>query len=614
MCGIVGTISRAQSRDLRSLLQTMNSCAAHRGPDGEGLWFEKNYGIAHRRLTIIDPQTGSQPMATVDGKLRITYNGELYNFLDLRSELAALGHQFQTRSDTEVVLASYRQWGPECVRRFRGMFAFAIVDLERHQLFLARDHLGIKPLVFLDSPQFFAFASEIQSLHSLPGIDFDIDLLAIDDFLQLLYIPAPRTAFKNIHKLRPGHTLTVTLDGKIGHQQPFWRPEFRPDFSHSEDYWIEALDDVLRESVRSHLVSDVPFGAFLSGGLDSSAIVAYMSQVLETPVKAFTIGFDDTDCNEIPAAQETARRWDLDHHIQVLRPDALEILPDLVRHYGEPFGDSSSIPTFYLSRLAAQHVPMVLSGDGGDELFAGYKTHAGFLRWLHWDDRPEWRRLLYPLAQRLRPQRYLPRKPTVEAWLRFVHPDGPERRRRLWRPDVLSLIDRIPHAFEEERRHVQGLDPIQMAQYLDLRTYLPNDILTKVDVAGMMSSLEVRTPLVDHRVVDFVSTIPPEFNIRRNEEGVFEGKLLLKRLLSRYYPESFVRQRKRGFAAPVSNWLGPGQKRSENLRDRLMDSNGPLLDLFQPQGINAVIRSGASTPIWQLLFLDEWMRQQRKNS
>ncbi len=590
----------------------MNICASHRGPDGEGIWFRENYGIGHRRLAIIDPEAGSQPMATVDGKLQITYNGELYNFQDLRAELEAFGHRFLTQSDTEVVLASYKQWGSECVRRFRGMFAFAIVDLERHHMFLARDHLGIKPLVFLDTPGCFAFASEIQSLRPLRGTTLDLDLEAIDDYLQLLYIPAPRTAFRQIHKLRPGHTLTVTLDGNVGQQQAFWRPEFKPDYSRSEDQWVEALDEVMRESVQSHLVSDVPFGAFLSGGLDSSAIIAYMSQVLDQPVKAFTIGFDDEDFNEIPAAEETARRWGADHHVQILKLDALEILPEIVRHYGEPFGDSSAVPTFYLSRLAAQHVPMVLSGDGGDELFAGYRTHAGFLHWLNWDGRPKWRRLLYPLAQRLRPRRYLPREPGIKAWLQFIHPAGSERRRSLWRRDVLSFSDRVPRLFEEEFQWARDLDPVQMAQYLDLRTYLPNDILTKVDVAGMMNSLEVRTPLVDHRVVEFASTIPSEFNIRRNENGAFEGKLLLKRLLSRYYPETFVRQKKKGFAAPISKWLGSDGTNSEPIRGRLLDPASPLLDLFESKGIAGVIRSGTSAPIWQLLFLDEWLRQQHQ--
>jgi len=587
----------------------MNACAAHRGPDGEGIWFRENYGIGHRRLAIIDPESGSQPMATDDGKLQITYNGELYNFRDLRLNLEALGHQFRTHSDTEVVLASYRQWGSECVRRFRGMFAFGIVDLERHLLFLARDHLGIKPLVFLDAPGCFAFASEIQSLHSLPGTTLDLDLEAIDDYLQLLFIPAPRTAFHQIHKLRPGHTLTVTLTGNVGRQQAYWRPEFKPDFSLSEDQWIDALDEVLRESVRSHMVSDVPFGAFLSGGLDSSAIIAFMTQVLDQPVKAFTIGFDDENFNEVPAAEDTARRWNADHHIQILKPDALEILPELVRHYGEPFGDSSAIPTFYLSQLAAQHVPMVLSGDGGDELFAGYKTHAGFLKWLHWDGRPKWRRLLYPLAQRLRPQRYLPRQPELKAWLQFTHPAAAKRRKSLWRRDVLSFTDRVPGLLEEEFQWARSPDPVQIVQFLDLRTYLPNDILTKVDVAGMMNGLEVRTPLVDHRVVDFASTIPSTFNIRRNDRGEFEGKLLLKSLLGRYYPETFIRRKKRGFAAPISKWLGPTGANPKTIQDRLLDPTSPLLSLFELNGITDVIRSETSAPIWQLLFLDEWLRQ-----
>jgi len=612
MCGIVGLISKTGRPVEEPVLRAMTRALAHRGPDGAGVFSWGAGGFGHRRLAIIDPAAGQQPMVSEDNQLHITYNGEIYNYRSLKKTLEGYGHRFRTNSDTEVVLYAYRQWGSRCVLRFRGMFAFAIADEINRQVFLARDHLGIKPLVYLDTPDVFAFASEIQALHHIPDLDLSIDPQAIDTYLQLLYIPAPQTIFHSVKKLRPGHTLTVSFDGVVGKQERFWRPTFNVIHGRSEEEWIEGLDAVLRRSVRAHLVSDVPFGAFLSGGLDSTAIVAYMSEVLNRPVKAFTIGFEETEFDETPWAVQAAHKFGVEHHIEVLQPNALEILPDLVRHYGEPFGDSSAIPTYYVSKLAAHHVPMVLSGDGGDELLAGYQSYKGWIRWITWHGRPKWRRLLYPLAMRLRPNRYLPRVPGADAWLRFVEATSRKDRIRLWRKDSGVLPEEVPEVFEEAMTQIDDLDPAHAVQCCDLQTYLPFDILTKVDAASMMNSLEVRTPLVDHEVVDFACSIPSRFNVGFGPGGRVNGKILLKKILSKSFPESFLSRPKQGFGVPIKRWLGNDETSTTEVRSRLTDRNSPLLNYFEPDAVTSIINGKSDSQQWLLLFLDEWLRQNRR--
>jgi len=615
MCGIAGVVDFRKRVD-RRVLEEMAERLAHRGPDGDGIWLDGGIGLAHRRLSIIDPDLGRQPMGTSDGLVQISYNGEIYNFREIRRQLEGMGHRFHTNSDTEVVLEAYRCWGTGCVQHFRGMFAFGVVDLEHNRLFLARDHLGIKPLYYFQAPGLLAFASELQALTVLPDFDDKIDLQALDEYLLLDCIPPPGSIYRSVRKLPPGHSMVIPLDreGVLGPER-YWKPGFFPEHGRSREEWLEELDTVLRESVRVHLVSDVPFGAFLSGGLDSTAVVGYMAEVLKQPVRCFTIGFEEEEYNEVPWAREAAERWGVEHKIRILKPDALGILPDLVRHYGEPFADSSAIPTYYLSRLAAASVPMVLSGDGGDELFAGYLTYQGWMRWITWEGRPAWRRMLYPLARRLRPGRYLPRRASAPAWLRFVGKIDHSERRNLWRPELLPRKREVPEAFEEVFRDTEDLDPLHAVQLADMRTYLPNDILTKVDVASMMNSLEVRTPLVDVKVAEFAGRIPPVFNFRSRKDGRggFEGKLLLKELLRRSFPEDFVHRRKQGFGVPVSNWFRKGEKATREVRQRLEAADSPLRDFFQLAGISERIRLPGANALWQLLFLDEWLRQQKTN-
>lgn len=610
MCGVVGLLHKDGAPVDPEVIETMTRAVAHRGPDGAGTWLDGAVGLGHRRLAIIDLETGNQPMSIDHGRLWISYNGEVYNYRQLADELTGAGHRIRTSSDTEVILHAYRQWGPDCVHRLRGMFAFAIVDLDRRRLFLARDQLGIKPLFYADSPRLFAFASELQAFHQVPGLELDLHLESVEQYLHLQYVPAPSTVYRQIHKLPPGHRLVLDLDRPEVEPERYWHLEFAPDRSLSEAQWLELLDHTLEQSVKAHLVADVPFGAFLSGGVDSSAVVATMAQLLDRPVRTFSIGFVEEEFSELGYARQVAEQWATDHHEEVLEPDALGILPTLVQHYGEPFGDPSAVPTYYVARLAARSVPMVLSGDGGDELFAGYHSYRTFLRWAEYEGTATWKRLAYPLLSRVLPSRFPPRSVNIGAWLSFVGVLGDGVRRRLWRPEHRRLSTLVPPCLVEELDRVDRLAPVQQLQAMDINSYLPFAILTKVDVASMISSLEVRTPIVDREVAEVAARIPPELNFGRNPQGQLEGKLLLKRVLSRHYDEAFLHRPKMGFGVPLKRWFAADGSMHDIVRGRLLESRSPLLELFEPAEILRLIQGNAYGPLWLLLVLDEWLRQE----
>lgn len=575
----------------------MTKALAHRGPDGEGIELMGGTGLCHRRLAIIDLAGGRQPISNEDGQVWVTFNGEIYNFRELRRQLIAHGHQFRTNSDTEVIVHGYEQWGERCVDRFRGMFAFALVSNPEQKIFLARDHLGIKPLYYLINDRCVAFGSELQSLRCVPGFPSELDLRAIDQYLCLQYIPAPKTAYRGVYKLPPGHSITFRFDGRTEGPREYWRVEFRPNHAWTEAEWLDRLDDVLRDSVRAHLVSDVPFGAFLSGGIDSSCVLAYMTQILNEPVRAFTIGFDEEEFSEVRYAEIAAGRWNASHRVEVVRADCLGLLPSLVKHYGEPFGDSSALPTYYLSRLARREVPMVLSGDGGDEAFGGYNDYSTWRRWINQDDQPAWK------------QRAFPNRPSLPSWLALKQQTTRSQRRALWRPEYRDVVDQPLETFERAFSAARGSTPAHIAQALDIHTYLPFSILTKVDTASMMHGLEVRTPLVDAKVFEFAATIPEDLSIARDGAGQFAGKLLLKKLLQRYYPEDFVHRPKMGFGVPLQRWFAPGGILHGEVRQRLSDPQSPLFALLRPEGVLEIVDSGNPNPIWLLVFLDEWLRQ-----
>lgn len=620
MCGITGMVHFDGSCAARESLWRMTSSLAHRGPDAEGLHVLGAAGLGHRRLSIIDIENGRQPLLNEDGQVAVTFNGEIYNFRELREQLVGLGHSFRTRSDTEVIVHAWEQWGKNCVERFRGMFAFAVADWRRRVIFLARDHLGIKPLYYFVNERRAAFASELQALRVLSDFPSDLDLRALDQYLFLGYIPAPRTVFKGVSKLPPASRMLVYLDGRTEGPEQYWHLEYRPERGKSAEQWAEELESVIRESVKAHLVADVPFGAFLSGGMDSSLIVGMMAEEMTQPVKAFTIAFDEEEFSELAYARQVAERWGVEHHVEVVRPDALAVLPSLVRHYGEPFGDSSAVPTHYVSRLARRFVVMVLSGDGGDEAFAGYNRYQGWLRWLYpkAPQRSWWKRLLRPVASAAFPRRFRPdpgpgpQIPTAAAWQPFVQCIARELRRNLWRPEHLAHFDLPVEAFDVLDRRVRDVPPESFGQYADYQTYLPNDILVKVDVASMMHGLEVRTPLVDVRVAEFAARIPAEVSLARAADGRLLSKSLLRRILSRQLPESFVDRPKMGFLAPIRRWFQRGGGFREELTRLLTRPDARIQEYFDPRAIESLLarhdmNGDVAGPLWQLLFLEVWL-------
>ena len=618
MCGIVGFTFPDTPNVAASPLEDCVESLSHRGPDGSGTLIRDHIALGHSRLAIIDLCGGAQPMESADGRHAITYNGEIYNYRQLRDELTSEGHVFRTRSDTEVILAAYSAWGKACVRHLRGMFAFAIADYQARKLFLARDHLGIKPLLYAQIGERFAFASEFQALRCLPwlGQALEPDLQGIHEFLRFMYIPAPRTGFRQIRKLLPGQCMEVSVVTPKCEPEAYWKLEFAPDYSRTEREWQEVIEDALRESVKAHLVADVPFGAFLSGGLDSTLVVSYMEEILDRPVLTFNIGFDDASYDERPFAREAAITIGTKHLEEVVHIEALQLLPKLVQHYGEPYGDSSAIPTWHVSRLAREHVPMVLSGDGGDEFFAGYNSYRQWMHTLHppVPQRPLWKAVIRPWLTRLHPTRWpgdLP-DPTLALWLRNVNTLLPEDSEALWRPEFRSHVQSFPDSMRCAFEEPTGQPAITRSRNVDIHHYLPSDILTKVDIAAMMHGLECRTPLTDVRIAELAATIPPELLIRRErEEGEWLGKQPFRKVLSRRFPDRFVNRTKMGFGIPVAEWLFGHEQNRCHVRELLLSSDSRIASWLDRAAVKRILDARRAYPAWNLIFLEEWMRQNR---
>lgn len=592
MCGIAGILAPLPSETLERLAGSMADRLRHRGPDGSGVVVRGPVALAHRRLSIIDLGGGAQPLANEDEQVWITFNGEIYNYRELRRELTGAGHRFRTQSDTEVIVHAYEEWGDACVTHLRGMFAFAITDLRRGRVFLARDHFGIKPLVYAQWNDRFAFASEVQALRAVPGIPFEFDQRAIDEYLHLQYIPAPRTAWTGIRKLAPAHTVAVDFDGRVHEPTRYWRPPVGQASPLTEKEWLPALEAALDDSVRAHMIADVPVGAFLSGGLDSTATVGFAHTLTGTPIHTFSIGFEEVGFDESAYAAQAAELFGTAHRREYVRPDALGILPELVRHYGEPFGDSSAVPTWYVSQLAATDVKTVITGDGGDEAMAGYGAHRAWLEWFA-SQSPEVRKA-----------------PPLAAWMQIMQYLSADARRVLWRPELVGNVLQPVEAFEQAWREADGLGPIHRVQYMDAVTYLPNDILTKVDIASMRHSLETRTPMTDVNFWEVAARIPERMNIGADPSGALGGKQLLKQILRRWFPEPFVSRPKQGFAMPLHHWFGPAGAARTNIEDRILGPDSLLPQWFEPVALRRLLDVQHDGGIWLMLVLGEWMQQQ----
>ncbi|MEO7500322.1 MAG: XrtA/PEP-CTERM system amidotransferase, partial [Casimicrobiaceae bacterium] len=576
MCGIAGLFDTRARRAVDSeLLSRMNESQHHRGPDECGLHAEPGVGLAHRRLSIIDLSTGQQPLWNEDHSVVVTYNGEIYNYQSLITELTGLGHTFRTRSDTEVIVHAWEAWGEACVERFRGMFAFALWDRNRSTLFLARDRLGVKPLhyAFLADGTL-VFGSELKSLLVHPDVTREIDPRAVEEYFALGYVPEPRTIFKGAYKLPPAHTLVVRRGEVPPAPRMYWDPRFTQDRVISAEDAMAELTSRLEESVRLRMISEVPLGAFLSGGVDSSAVVAAMAEQSRDPVNTLSIAFADPAFDESRYAQQVAERYHTRHFVDRVESDDFDLVDELARLYDEPYADSSAIPTYRVCQLARRHVTVALSGDGGDESFGGYRRYRMHLA-------EERMRRLLPLSLR-RPMfgtlghvypkadwapRYLRAKSTFEALGRnsvdayfhgmSIFRDG--MRARLFSRSLRAKLDGY-NAVEVFRRHA-GMagtdDPLALVQYLDLKTYLVGDINTKVDRASMAHSLEVREPLMDHPLVEWLASLPPLLKIRDNE-----GKWLLKKAMEPRLPHEVLYRPKMGFAVPLARWFrGPLRER-----------------------------------------------------
>ena len=629
MCGIAGIVSKTGG--LTGLhVQPMIDAQQHRGPDAEGVWTDGDCALGQRRLAIIDlSAAGRQPMANDDGSLQITFNGEIYNFQALRGELEALGYRFRTRTDTETILHAYEQWGVECLKKLRGMFAFALWDRRQRRLFVARDRVGKKPLFYTQIGTRFLFASELQGLLAQAEVPREVLPEALDAYLSYGYVPAPYTGFRNIFKLPPAHFLTLDLNASTfaPKVERYWSLSYAPKLQLSEAEACEALREKLTEAVRLRMISDVPIGAFLSGGIDSSIVVGLMAQQSTQPVKTFSIGFKEAAYNELEHARRIANLWQTEHHEFVVEADALSILPKLVRHYGEPYADSSCVPTFYVAQMTREHVTVALNGDGGDESFAGYERYlgnrvaetAGRLPGAVWAAQTvgkllpdsvdpknrirNLRRFLLVMSQPM-PQRYA-------RWLTyFTEAD----KQSLYSADFTARLNGarrgawLPELVEEFCRTHSSRDPVDAAMSADVQGYLPFDLLVKVDIATMANSLEARSPLLDHEVMEFAAQLPPEMKLRGRNL-----KHLLKTTFTDLLPPANVNRRKAGFGVPVGQWFR-GQLR-ELLRDALLAPAAVARNYFKPQTVERFLnehleRRGDHTfPLWSLLMLELWHRE-----
>jgi len=622
MCGIAGFISKDKhraGRGAQAVLERMLGVIAHRGPDDDGALVEGPAAVGMRRLSIIDLAGGHQPLSGCDPSLSVVFNGEIYNFRELRPMLEARGHRFRTHSDTEAIVHAYEEFGEGCVEHLRGMFAFAVWDSRARRLFVARDRAGEKPLYYtVTEGGTFVFGSELKCLLEHAEVRRDVDPEALDAYLTFGYVPDPLTVFRGVEKLPPGHSLTLE-GGRVTLRQ-YWDFTYEPagEARPAEDY-LEELRALLDESVRMRLVADVPLGAFLSGGVDSSAVVGLMARAGTRPVKTFSIGFNEDSYDELRYARVAAREFGTDHHEFIVTPEICSVVDELVWHFDEPFADSSAIPTYVVSKLAREHVKVVLSGDGGDELFAGYTRYVTDRRRSGFERLPRFVRenLMQPLG------RALPHG----AWGRnFIHnvafgaldryvedisiftrlnkrslyADGFRARLADWR-------DGSPALFRGHAARASSGEALDALLYLDSKTYLPGDILTKVDRMSMAVSLEARVPLLDHKLIEFVTRIPPALKLRgRETKHVF--KLALRGLV----PGAILERPKQGFGVPIERWIN--ERLRERVRGTLLEPRTRQRGLFEQSYVALLLdehgrgRRDHSAELWTLFMLELWHR------
>lgn len=627
MCGIVGIFDNLGERAVDvDLLRRMNDVQGHRGPDDSDVHVSAGIGLGHRRLSIIDLAGGHQPLFNEDGSVAIVYNGEIYNFQELAKELQAAGHVFRTNCDTEVIVHAWEEWGAACLERFRGMFAFALWDERQKTLFLARDRLGIKPLYYAPlSDGQIIFGSELKALLVHPGLPRQLDIRAVEDYFAYGYVPDPKTIYRTVKKLEPGHFLTWRRGDRGPVHRKYWDVSFAGDKETREEVAAETLIAEMREAVRLRMIADVPLGAFLSGGVDSSGVVAMMAELSDLPVNTCSIGFKQADHDESRYAAQMAERYGTNHQTEIVDADAFDIVDRLATIYDEPYADSSAIPTFQVCALARRSVTVALSGDGGDEIFAGYRRY----RWHDYEERVRTRLPqvvrgpLFGAMGRLYPKLDWAPKPlrakstlqalarsSADAYFHSVSLMHDDMRRRIYSPLMMRELQGY-QAAEVLRGHVEAAPAehfLERIQYADLKTYLAGDILTKVDRASMANSLEVRVPLLDHRFVERTAHFSPALRLRGRE-----GKYIFKKALEPYVPHDVLYRDKMGFAVPLAAWFrGPLRDR---VRHALMGGALGETGLFNMVVVERMVdrhqsgQSDFSDPLWALIMFESFLRR-----
>ncbi len=626
MCGIAGIFNlNGQGQIDLDVLNRMNQAQFHRGPDEGGVWTETGIGLAHRRLSIIDlSSAGRQPMTNEDGSVVVVFNGEIFDFQPIRDELVAAGHVFKSHSDTEVIVHGWEEWGEKCIERFRGMFGIAIWDAKKQQLFMARDRLGIKPVFYTITPEgSLLFGSELKVLYQYPGLKKEIDPLCVEDYFAFGYIPEPKTIFRNIYKLEPGWTLSI----KVGETQPtlkqYWNIPFKTNYGLSYEQASADLVKNMQEAIRIRMIADVPLGAFLSGGVDSSSVVALMSQLQSEPVNTCSIAFNDPKFNEAEFAKQVAERYHTNHFVETVDTDDFGLIDKLATLYDEPYADSSAIPTYRVCELARKRVTVSLSGDGADESLSGYRRHIWHMNEEKVRNRLPFgfRRAVFGFLGRVYPKLdWMPRifrakttfqalaRNSVEAYFNTISILKDDQRVALYSDAFKKTLNGY-NAIEVFNRHAAecpSQDPLNLIEYLDLKTYLPGDILTKVDRASMAHALEVRVPLLDHKLIEWISNLPPEYKIKGQV-----GKYILKNAMEPHLPHDILYRSKMGFAVPLASWFrGPlkAHVRQQVLGERLRSTG-----FFNQATLKSLVEdheSGKrdySAPIWTLLMFDSFL-------
>ena len=603
-------------------LKRMSDAIRHRGPDDEGFYNQDNIGLGFRRLSIIDINTGHQPLANANESIYIVFNGEIYNYQEKRELLIQKGYTFNTATDTEVILHLYEEFGTDCLSHLRGMFAFTIWDNNKQQLFCARDRFGIKPFYYYQDNEKFIFGSEIKTILACDDVDRTLSNSALDSYFAFGYVTSDLSIYSNIKKLQPSHFIILSFKGiPTVRTERYWKIEFEPDYCRTENQWKEDIVSCFSETVKLHMISDVPLGAFLSGGIDSSSVVAMMAKNSSIPVKTFSIGFKEQRFNELEFAREVATKYNCEHHEQIVEPESIELLPRLVSVYDEPFADSSAIPTYYVSRLAREYVTVALSGDGGDELFAGYDIYNYFKRvhsFLFNFKNKGINKLIWGGLSGV-----IPGNGKIQNTLYYLSKDKEVMHAHLyiWPPRERQRLMQYNQTFKHDElisesyrlkilRNGAPKDFISSVQYLDLKSYMVDDILTKVDRASMLSSLEVRVPMLDHKFAELTFRIPSDLKLKD-----YEQKHILKSAMSPYLSNNILNHQKQGFSVPLAIWFKDDL--TNYVKDTLLLGNPRLSSYLNLKYVRKFVekhydsKRNSSEMVWSLLFFEEWLNQNK---